>query len=329
MRKYVLGSMILVTGLLSIGWQPGCADSRSSSGTLPEISYYHWANTYTDDPIRLHTYAPSVLYLKLLDIGYRNQILAINPTNIRSPPSVPVIPVVFLDNDALKNVPPDIIREQILTHIPPAAYPSLQMDCDWTGQTRDTYFAFLKRLHDDYPHLSVTLRLHQVKYAGRTGVPPADRAVLMYYNMSDIRDTDTLNYILDNTVGERYLQNFAHYPLPLDLALPLYQQARIIRQGKLVRLAGNTTVNTNKTERLGDNHYRVTQGHYWQGYYLYPDDELRMDTIDLPALHQAAQQLSTVMHPNEIILYTLQDATRFTPDELTSIAAGFQPRSQP
>ncbi|MDD5393173.1 MAG: hypothetical protein PHE17_09160 [Thiothrix sp.] len=326
-RRFALAVILLATGLLAFYWQQG--NASQGSGVTPKISYYHWANTYTDDPARLHTYAPVQLYLKLLDIGYRDQNLSINPTDIRTPPSVPVTPVVFLDNDALKDAALDTVYAQILTHIPPQKYQRLQVDCDWTEQTRDTYFAFLTRLKTDYPYLSVTLRLHQVKYAARTGVPPVERAALMYYNMSDIRDPETQNYILDTEVGQRYLQNFEEYPLPLDLALPLYQQTRVIRQGKLVHLANSAEINAAKTERLEDNHYKVTQGHYWQEYYLYPDDELRVDTVDLKALQQAAQQLTAVMHPDEVIFYTLSDAARFTPDGLAAIAADFSLRSQP
>lgn len=323
-RRLAVTMVLLMTGLSAVYWQ----QSQASKNTAPpKVSYYHWANSYTDDPASLKTYAPAQLYLKLLDIGYREQQLSINPTDLRTPPSIPITPVVFLDNNALKADVLDQVYAQILTHIPPQQYQHLQMDCDWTEQTRDSYFAFLRRLKADYPQLSVTLRLHQVKYADRTGVPPAERAALMYYNMSDIRDPETKNYILDHAVGQTYLQNFDKYPLPLDLALPLYQQTRVLRQGKLVHLANSTELNTSKTEKLENNYYRVRQGHYWQEYYLYPEDELRVDTIDLQALQQAVQQLSAVMHPDELIFYTLRDAARFNPQELVALAADFSQRS--
>lgn len=326
-RRFVVTMSLLAIVSAAIYWQQSKASK--SSGLPPKISYYHWANSYTDDPVSLKTYAPAQLYLKLLDIGYRDQQLSINPTNIRTPPSIPITPVVFLDNNALKADVLETVYAQILSHIPPQTYQRLQMDCDWTEQTRDSYFAFLTRLKADYPQLSVTLRLHQIKYASRTGVPPAERAALMYYNMSDIRDPETKNYILDPAVGQRYLKNFEEYPLPLDLALPLYQQTRVIRQGKLVHLANSTELNAAKTKYLADNHYTVTQGHYWQEYYLYPEDELRVDTVDLKALEQAAQQLQPIMQPDELIFYTLRDATRFTPDQLAALAADFSQRSQP
>ncbi|WP_022954224.1 hypothetical protein [Leucothrix mucor] len=326
-RQTSIALTLLLAGMAALYWQP--ANAIKATNAPAKISYYHWTNSYTDDPASLQRYAPKQLYLKLLDIGYRNQQLSVNPTSIRTPPSVAVTPVVYIDNNALKLGSRDAIHAQILTHIPPQTYTHLQVDCDWTGQTRDVYFKFLERLKVDYPHISVTLRLHQVKYAKRTGVPPVARAALMYYNMSDITDPEINNYILDTEEGQRYLHNFENYPLPLDLALPLYQQTRVIRQGKLVQLANSAEVNAAKTERLKTNHYKVTQGHYWQEYYLYPDDELQVDTVDLDALHTAAEQLSAVMHPDEIIFYTLREAARFSPNELATIATEFSPRSQP
>jgi hypothetical protein len=327
-RLFQYGVMTLISLMITlfvINWQT--ANASKTTDIIPKISYYHWANSYTDDPASLKAYAPAQLYIKLLDIGYRNQQLSINPT-IHTPPSITVTPVVYIDNNALNHGSLDTIHAQILTHIPPQTYQRLQVDCDWSGQTRERYFKFLTRLKADYPHISVTLRLHQVKYADRTGVPPVDRAALMYYNMSDITDPEINNYILDTEEGQRYLQNFEQYPLPMDLALPLYQQTRVIRRGKLVQLANSAEVNTAKTARLNDNHYKVTQGHYWQEYYLYPDDELRVDTIDIKLLQRAAKQLTTVMQPDEIIFYTLRDAARFTPNELAAIAAEFSLRSQ-
>lgn len=320
--------LVIAMAVAYWAWRPALKPALTT-GTPPVISYYHWANRYTDDPNLIRTYAPAKLYLKLLDIGYREQALAINPTTLASPPSVPLIPVVFIDNAALKNAPLDTLYAQVLTHIPPKTYSQLQVDCDWTEQTRETYFGFLKRLRADYPHLSVTLRLHQVKYAQRTGIPPAERAVLMYYNMSDIRDTNTENYILDNKIGKTYLSNFADYPLPLDLALPLYQQMRVIRQGKLVQLINGAEINPAKTVKIDEQYYRVTQGHYWQEYYLYPDDELRIDAVDKQVLQQSAELLSPIIHPNEVVFYTLNDAARFQPQELTAITKSFSSRSQP
>lgn len=321
-------AVVVITLLVNLWGTDGQFSQAADSSASPKISYYHWANTYTNQPTLIQTYQPAHLYLKLLDIGYQHPRLVINPTQIETPPTVPVIPVVFVDNAAMQDDQLETLYQQIHTHIPPNRYQSLQVDCDWTEQTRETYFSLLQRLQTDYSDLSVTLRLHQIKYAKRTGVPPAKRALLMYYNMSEIRDPETDNYILDNVVGKTYLYNFAEYPLPLDLALPLYQQTRIIRDSKLVHLAAGITPTPDKTELLAANHYRVTQGHYWQDYYLYPEDELRLDTVDLPLLQQATQLLAPLMQPNEIIFYTLNDADRFEAADLNAIANTFTSRSQ-
>jgi len=50
----------------------------------------------------------------------------------------------------------------------------------------------------------------------------------MYYNMTNFKELETKNYILDLELAQRYHYNFERYPLPMDLALPLYAQTTII-----------------------------------------------------------------------------------------------------
>ena len=69
--------------------------------------------------------------------------------------------------------------------------------------------------------LSATIRLHQVKYREETGVPPVDYGVLMYYNMGHISAMGA-NSIYDRSTALRYLGKLREYPLPLDIALPMF-----------------------------------------------------------------------------------------------------------
>ena len=319
--------ILALSVLLIITVSLGLTLIDSSDTPPPTTSYYHWANTYTHDDDLLNAYPPGRLYLKWLDIGWHQGEVRIHQTQIDTLPSVSVTPVVFLDQRVLEQQGTDQLVNVLLDRIPPEQHRSLQMDCDWTGSTRDLYFQLLSRLKPHYDDLSVTLRLHQVKYAQRTGTPPAHRGVLMYYNMSDIQDPSTKNYVLDNDVGKRYLENFDRYLLPVDLALPLYQQTRVIRQHKLVQLIGSTMLNSEKTTQLtgsknssANNRYRVTQAHYWQGYYLYQGDELVIDMVTKQDLKLTANLLKPVLNPREIIYYKWRDAKRFTPETLTEIA---------
>ena len=296
----------------------------SAPSTPPKISYYHWKNTYRELPDLQKNHPAHRLYIKFLDIGFHDK-LQVNPTRfIDSPPvKTEVIPVVYLDNRALQNSSEQIIREHILQAVSPQQYQNLQIDCDWSGKTREKYFSLLRTLQADYSTLSATLRLHQVKYAKQTGVPPVNYGVLMYYNMSEIRDIDTRNYVLDHAVGKHYLQNFQQYPLAMELALPLYQQVRVIRQQRLTLLLPLGELQRDKLKVLDETTFLVEQAHYWQGEYLYAGDELIIDHVSIEQLREASLDLAQHIQPQEIIFYSYQDARRYPHEALQSLSTLF------
>ncbi|CAA6803906.1 MAG: Unknown protein [uncultured Thiotrichaceae bacterium] len=317
-RVYTFLGVLLITVFLTVIY------FVSQPSTPPKISYYHWKNTYRSLPDLQVSHPPHRLYIKFLDIGYREK-LQLNPTRFVDPPPTgpEVIPVVFLDNRALRESSEQVIQDQILKAIPPQHYQNLQIDCDWSEQTREKYFSLLRTLHESYTTLSATLRLHQVKYATQTGVPPVNYGVLMYYNMSEIRDIDTRNYVLDHAVGKQYLQNFQQYPLPMELALPLYQQVRVIRQQRLALLLPHGELQSDKLNVLSEGAFEVIKAHYWQGEYLYVGDELVVDEVTIEQLQEASRDLARHIQPQEIIFYSYQDARRYPYEALQGLSILF------
>lgn len=292
------------------------------------ISYYHWKNSYRELTALQTSHPAQHLYLKFLDLGYHHQ-LTINPTRfIDPPPTTPItIPVVYLDNRALANTSTETIFELILKYIPARQYQNLQIDCDWSGRTREKYFDLLERLKTHYSTLSATLRLHQVKFAQKTGVPPVSYTVLMYYNMSEIRDINARNYVLDHAVGKQYLQNFQQYPLRMELALPLYQQIRVIRQHRLALLLPHAELAMDKLQQHGapgEGKFTVTRPHYWQGEYLYAGDQLIVDQVSIGQLQEVSHDLARHLKPQDIIFYSYQDAERYAHEALQQISVPFQ-----
>lgn len=98
----------------------------------------------------------------------------------------------------------------------------IQIDCDWTKSTRNSYFAFMEELHkltqEHNMKLSSTIRLHQLSQ-----VPPkADKGVLMVYNTGDFRDRNEEKPILDVDVVLKYADYLSDYNLPLATALPVF-----------------------------------------------------------------------------------------------------------
>ncbi|MCB0534301.1 MAG: hypothetical protein KDD14_19015 [Saprospiraceae bacterium] len=109
-----------------------------------------------------------------------------------------------------------------------------QIDCDWTVSTSAKFFYLLTELKRLQPawSLSCTIRLHQLKYAEKIGVPPVDRGMLMCYNVDDLKDPDTPNSIFNYAESRKYLEPAQAYPLPLDVALPAFRWGVLFHLGK-------------------------------------------------------------------------------------------------
>ena len=182
------------------------------------ISFYSWENSFNQKEIT------EKLYIKVLDIAYSTK-LEIIKSNLQEKPK-DFIPVVYITNETMQNVDFSLISSAIIQGLKNYEFKELQIDCDWSNSTQSNYFKLLEDLKTKLNKtLSATIRLHQIKYYTKTGVPNVDYGVLMYYNMSNITDINTKNSILDNDIAKKYHYNFENYKLKLKLALPLYSQA--------------------------------------------------------------------------------------------------------
>ncbi len=167
------------------------------------------------------------------------------------PQGIEIIPVVYIVNDCLKPAPQQSatspkatsqqLAQKILTRILQiseandiAKPKEIQIDCDWTASTQETYFDFLKVLREKAQakgiQLSATIRLHQLSLAP----PPVDRGVLMMYNTGDAKQLKCQKPILDMKDVAPYIQHLADYPLPLSAAYPLFRWNILFREGKFV-----------------------------------------------------------------------------------------------
>ena len=268
-------------------------------------NFYHWKQSYAVE----NNETDKALYVKVLDISY-NQGVKIFETSFKTIPHKGIVPVIYIDNPLFLDIRANTLLKKVLKgleEMPFKNYKEIQVDCDWSGKTRRRYFEFLKLLKKKtHKNISATIRLHQVKYYKKTGVPPVDYGVLMYYNMSNFKDVETKNYILDLEVASRYHYNFDTYPLSLNLALPLYAQATIIRFSKVVGLMEGVRSKdiNNNFKKIKDNLYLVTKTHYFKGKLLYEEDEIRIDEVSIEDLKRTIRGLKKVMkQPKEIIFY--------------------------
>ena len=197
------------------------------------------------------------LYIRYCDVGLRdNAPVPIAPVDIDtlSLQGKTVIPVVYLKNEIFNSE----LTEGNSTYISTLAHKlgdyieqinryyhlrvsEVQFDCDWSLSTKQAYFSMLEAFKKEYPYrLSATIRLHQVKYREETGVPPVDYGVLMYYNMGRITATGA-NSIYDRSTALRYLGKLRAYPLPLDIALPMFAWGVHSADGQVLNLVGGLT----------------------------------------------------------------------------------------
>ena len=302
------------------------ATPAAAPNELPR-TYYHWTTRLAPDTTArrlLREAAADRLYVKAFDVswvaGLAEPTALVEAVDTTGLPAL--IPVVFLTNEVFQRQPPrqlDSLAGLVLgltENLLGPGFPELQIDCDWTATTRPAFFAFLtalrQRLGDR--RLSCTVRLHQYRDRERQGIPPVDRGALMAYNTGNLNDWATENSIVDTSVVKQYLAGNDPYPLPLDLAVAVYDWAAVYRRDRLAYL-----VNEPPLDELADTtrfavldahglRYAVRQGTYLDGTYLYAEDRIRREIAPPEAVGEQVTLLRRYVayDPEQrVILYRL------------------------
>jgi hypothetical protein len=273
--------------------------------------FYYWKNDFRLDGwdrALLSKLAVNELYIKFFDVVWENGPVPVATVKFSSkpPPGVEIVPTVFIANDTLKKMSPasvsdladkislKIRRTLAIYHL--AGIREVQFDCDWTDSTRDKYFTLLRRLKSDWERvrISATIRLHQIKYAGRTGVPPVDRGMLMFYNMTEVTRFDTKNSILNLEAGKAYTAKLSSYPLPLDAALPIFSWGVIFQDQRFIGLARDfrsADMKRKQFHRYRANIFQVDSDVYLHGSQLYHGDLIRIEESDYAECRKSAAYL--------------------------------------
>lgn len=319
--------------------------TTSKNESPPFRAFYHWQTAFELDSLelsQLDKLAVDRLYVKFFDLdwdrgGGEVVPLAIVQLDTAGLHGRQIIPTLFITNRSMLQLPeteiPQLagrIVEKIDRQFEVLDQPlrELQLDCDWTGRSRSTYFKLLEELKNLYRGkgvaLSVTIRLHQLRYPEQTGVPPVDRGVLMFYNMGDLQDWSEPNSILNLEKAAAYLPDGLAYPLHLDLALPLFRWAVLFRDGNMIKLInepeGSLLQDQEHFQTLAPDRYRVIKSTYLGGYYLYEGDQLRLEAVS-PSQLRAAYELVQRQYPSAtqgLIFYHLDHTVleRYSNDDL-------------
>ncbi len=276
-------------------------------------SFYHWKSSFDlgqEDSAQLAKLGVKTLYIHMFDVRLEAGSTAIPVSDVqwkeRLPNWVEPIPCVYIVNQVfstLDKAQRDTLAQQVYKRIKrqledggytqtPA---EIQLDCDWTNKSRDAYFDFLKSFKqqlEPQTKLSVTVRLYQYKHSKQAGVPPADRALLMYYSMDSPKNIEVNNSIIDNAIGSQYLKRTEPYPLPIDLALPSFEWSVLFRRGKfmgLVQGMGLQAVReTGVFEPLKNNIFKATKDTVLFNTFVRPGDILRVEDVGITNLREAS-----------------------------------------
>jgi len=300
------------------------ACKRQPAHIPPAISFYYWKTTFAlakQEREALQHYNVKRLYVRYCDVVLKQgEAVPESPIVFRErlPNDVLVVPVIFIRNQVMldKNLDPEALAQKIVRYIADInagqalTTSEVQIDCDWSLKSRDTYFKFLTQLRRLCGIISVTVRLHQVKYFAKTGVPPADRRVLMYYNMGHI-GPEAASSVYDRTTAESYLAEAPAYPQQLNVALPIFSWGIHLRDNRVIGLL-------NKADDAAFDHdphfarktapfFEVTENVLKLGKYFKRGDRVKIESITAGDLREMAEDLAGKLPqaPAEIVFYDL------------------------
>lgn len=313
-------------------------------------AFYHWKTQLALSPAEtacLDTLGCGKLYVKFIDLGKDPETGDIRPYALLEVKDTAglagraIVPCVFIANSVFQQISKQQIESLALKtadalsalgrQFPGAPFSEVQFDCDWTASTRESFFYFLKKIRTALPQrttISATIRLHQYKFPSQTGVPPADRGMLMLYNTGDIDRWEEENSIFQSEAARKYLDGApARYPLPLDLALPLFSWALIYRDDALWKIVPDPNpaelADTGRFEAVdnrqwaADNRqwaagrFQVRKHTYLAGHYLRTGDLIRLERVDTVLLQEAARLTAGIdLAPDACVaFYHLDTAT--------------------
>ncbi len=283
--------------------------------------FYYWKTAYKPTGYeikRLGQLQVRNMYIRMFDVDWDNankQLMPIAPAALPScmDTSFSYIPVVFITQKVLANITDtpaiakagnniaSLLNDMCLNAgIVPA---EIQIDCDWAAGSRDVYFQLLRNLRQQLffkgKAISCTIRLHQVKYTVSNGIPPVDKGLLMCYNMGNLKKAGVSNSILDVDEAEEYFGNLNSYPLPLDIALPLFNWCLIFEgeqfKGILRNVPPESIMHSTAFRHTKGNLYGCLKDTLWDGYHLKANDIIRVEGPSVKDLSAIASYTSSLI----------------------------------
>lgn len=312
-------------------------------------AFYYWKTGFildTQQATLLKNTANNHLYLRFFDITWDYGTHRAFPKAIidfkQPATALSITPIIYITNKTFEEIKDNAIdslainANGLISRIAKknnVIYRTIQVDCDWTLSTREKYFKFLRALKNiNHLQLEATIRLHQVKYKERTGIPPVNKGILMFYNMGKIDNgLQQASSIYNETDAAKYIAYIPQYPLSLDIALPLFSWSIQIRGGRVIQVyagIGRKQLSAPLNFEQTGNFYRSKKSFFLNGIYIKENDTFKLEETDLNALKKAAKQLEPYLPAQKnrtIIYYELSNLNQseFKAQALNQISADF------
>ncbi len=304
----------------------GCKEKHVQRG------FYFWKSPYTISATEnelLEKSRVGKIYLKYFDVVSDERFSIPTPTatvdlSDSTHNTLEVIPTIYITTNAIRQLKGDsniatlarlicrrISQIDSVWKIPP--HQEVQIDCDWTPSTQATYFKLLSAIKSNKllkgKTLSATIRLHQIKYIEKTGVPPVDRGMLMCYNLTDVRSLYSENSIFNADEALQYTQNLRSYPHPIDIALPIFSWGVVFNNGRFRLIMNGLTaqeLSRNTHFRMTrKNHYLVTSSTTLNGVTLYTGEQIRTEASDMSEIARFSKELRIANDTLTVSLFSL------------------------
>jgi hypothetical protein len=288
-------------------------------------AFYYWKSTFELNQKELQLIEKhniNTLYIKYFDVVWNQEINSAVPVakiyfKHAIPKQLLVVPVVYITNNALIKCHNDSIiflansisklieNYQTLNK---NKINEIQIDCDWTISTKEKYFELLNALKNTYSQntiISATIRLHQIKYASTTGVPPVQKGMLMYYNMGHIQ-SQKINSIFNETDAAKYAPYIKQYPLPLDAVLPVFSWVKVFRNNKMIKLLNQTSLQNLKQsgqfKSIDNNSMQAINSNNYKDFYYLSNDIFVEENMNPNRSLKAAKHLQRYFNSTNFTL---------------------------
>jgi hypothetical protein len=307
-RKQLICGAIVALGLL-----PGIVFLLLPAAAPPQRAFYYWKTQWSGSPETLDSIRKNRinrLYVRFFDVRWddgSNAPYPVAPLELQSPlPSnVEIVPVVYLVNAVFLRLESKDVAELAdkvwrkvsgMAELEGIPFRQLQLDCDWSDSSRQNYFRFIellsRKLEGQGRIVSSTIRLHQIKYAARTGIPPVSRGMLMFYNFNRIQADSPTSSIFNGEDAERYSSYISRYPLELDVVLPMFSWSVHSRDGQVLGLleglGSDETRSFDGFRELSSRKYIAKRSFFFRGRYFAEGDLLVVEETTPEITMQAA-----------------------------------------